>query len=264
MHQPAMASDLVLVERAARIATVTINRPDKLNALNGAVLDALGAAMGDLASDASVGGIVLTGAGRAFVAGADIGEIADEEAAALEAYATRGQRTFRAIEQSRKPVVAAVNGFALGGGCELALACHVRFASTKAKLGLPEVKLGLIPGYGGTQRLPRLIGRGPALRMILGGEPVDAADAHRLGLVDAVTEPEALLEAARMFVASVLANGPVAIARAIEAVDAGLDQPLDAGLATEARLFGSLGHTRDMREGTRAFLEKRAPGFRGE
>lgn len=259
-----MASELVLVARAARIATVTINRPDKLNALNGDVLAALRDAMADLARDATVGGIVLTGAGRAFVAGADIGEIADEEAAALEAYATRGQQTFRAIEQSRKPVIAAVNGFALGGGCELALACHVRFASTKARFGLPEVKLGLIPGYGGTQRLPRLIGRGPALRMILGGEPVDAAEAQRLGLVDAVTEPDALLDAARMFLATVLANGPVAIARALEAVDRGLDQPLDAALATEANLFGSLGRTRDMREGTRAFLEKRAAEFRGE
>lgn len=258
-----MPFELLLVETADRIATVTINRPDKLNALNSAVLAELATAMTALAADAGVGAIIITGSGRAFVAGADIGEIADEPAKALEAYARRGQALFRAIERSRKPVIAAVNGFALGGGCELALACHVRFASTKAKFGLPEVKLGLIPGYGGTQRLPRLIGRGPALRLILSGDPVDAAEAHRLGLADGVAEPDALLTTARAFAAGVLANGPVAVARALEALDTGVDQPLDAGLDAEARLFGSLGDTTDMREGTRAFLEKRAASFRG-
>jgi enoyl-CoA hydratase len=258
-----MAFELLLVDIADRIATVTINRPDKLNALNAAVLDELRAAFDGIAGDAGVGSVIVTGAGRSFVAGADIGEIAAEPAAALEAFARRGQRLFRRIEQFRKPVIAAVNGFALGGGCELALACHVRFASTKAKFGLPEVKLGLIPGYGGTQRLPRLVGRGAALRLILGGEPVDGAEAYRIGLADAVAEPEALLPAARAFATAVMANGPVAVARALEAVDAGLDLPLDDGLAVEARLFGSLGDTADMREGTRAFLEKRAPAFRG-
>lgn len=258
-----MAFELLLVDISDRTATVTINRPDKLNALNAAVLAELGAAFDQLAGDASVGSVIVTGAGRSFVAGADIGEIANEPAAALEAFARRGQQLFRRIEQFRKPVIAAVNGFALGGGCELALACHVRFASTKAKFGLPEVKLGLIPGYGGTQRLPRLVGRGAALRLILGGEPIDGAEAHRIGLADAVAEPDALLPAARAFAAAVMANGPVATARALEAVDAGLDLPLDEGLAAEARLFGSLGDTADMREGTRAFLEKRPPTFRG-
>lgn len=258
-----MPFELLLVETADRIATVTINRPDKLNALNSAVLAELSAAMAALAADPGVGAIVVTGAGRAFVAGADIAEIAGEPATALEQYARRGQALFRSIERSRKPVIAAVNGFALGGGCELALACHVRFASTRAKFGLPEVKLGLIPGYGGTQRLPRLIGRGPALRLILSGEPIDGAEAYRLGLADGVAEPDALLATARAFAAGVLANGPVAVARALEAVDTGLDLPLDAALDAEARLFGSLGDTMDMREGTRAFLDKRAAAFRG-
>ena len=259
-----MASDLLLVETADRVSTLTINRPDKLNALNAGVLQALDEAMrAAAAADSAVGALIITGAGRAFVAGADIGEIAGEPSAALEAFSRRGQALFRAIERSSKPVIAAVNGFALGGGCELALACHVRFASTKAKFGLPEVKLGLIPGYGGTQRLPRLIGRGPALRLILSGEPVDAAEAHRVGLADGIFEPDALLAGARAFAAGVLANGPVAVARALQAVDDGLDRPLDEGLDVEARLFGSLGDTADMREGTRAFLEKRAAAFRG-
>ena len=258
-----MAFELLLIETADRVATVTINRPDKLNALNATVFTELAAAFDGLASDASVGAIIVTGAGRAFVAGADIAELADEKPAALAALASRGQAVFRAIEQSRKPVIAAVNGFALGGGCELALACHVRFASSKAKFGFPEVKLGLIPGYGGTQRLPRLIGRGPALRLIMSGDTIDATEAHRLGLADALTEPDALMATVDAFVKTVLANGPLAVARALEAVDAGLDLPLDAALAVEARLFGSLGETADMREGTRAFLEKRAAGFRG-
>lgn len=258
-----MSSDLLLVETADRVSTLTINRPDKLNALNAGVLQALDEALRAAAADAAVGALIITGAGRAFVAGADIGEIAGEPRASLEAFSRRGQSLFRAIERAPKPVIAAVNGFALGGGCELALACHVRFASTRAKFGLPEVKLGLIPGYGGTQRLPRLIGRGPALKLILSGEPVDAAEAYRVGLADGIFEPDALLAGARAFAASVLANGPVAVARALQAVDEGLDRPLDDALGVEGRLFGSLGDTADMREGTRAFLEKRAAAFRG-
>jgi enoyl-CoA hydratase len=258
-----MAYQFLLVETTDRIATVTINRPDKLNALNGAVLDDLEAAFTGLAVDSSVGAIILTGAGRSFVAGADIGEIAGEVADALERFATRGQRVLRAIERMRKPVIAAVNGFALGGGCELALACHLRIASTKAKFGLPEVKLGLIPGYGGTQRLPRLVGRGAALRLMLSAEPIDGTEAHRIGLAELLAEPEQLMGTAQTFATTILANGPVAVARALEAVDTGLDLTLDAGLAAEATLFGGLGHTADMREGTKAFLEKRPPVFRG-
>ena len=258
-----MTSDLILVDIRDRVATVTINRPDKLNALSAAVFDALEPAMGRLAADAAVGAIVVTGAGRAFVAGADIGEIADEGREALEASSLRGQAVFGLIEAMRKPVIAAVNGFALGGGCELALACHVRIASTKAKFGLPEVKLGLIPGYGGTQRLPRLVGRGAALRLILSGDLVDGAEAWRLGLADILAEPEVLMETAGAFARTAAANGPVALARALEAVETGLDGALAEGLRVEARLFGSLGDTADMREGTRAFLDKRAAAFRG-
>lgn len=259
-----MPEPLVITDTRDRITTITINRPEKLNALNAELLRGLDAALAAVTADRGVGAIIITGAGRAFVAGADIGEIASADVDAMEAFARRGQALFRRIERSVKPVIAAVNGFALGGGCELALACHVRIASTKARFGLPEVKLGLIPGYGGTQRLPRLVGRGAALKLILTGDPVDAAEAHRIGLADILVEPEALSEAARTFAATVLANGPIAIARALEAVDAGLDRPLDEALAFEARLFGSLGETTDMREGTRAFLEKRPPGFRGE
>jgi enoyl-CoA hydratase len=218
----------------------------------------------ELAADANVGAIIFTGAGRAFVAGADISRLAVAQTGELEKFSRLGQGVFRRIELLSKPVIAAVNGFALGGGCELALACHIRVASTLAKFGLPEVKLGLIPGYGGTQRLPRLIGRGAALQMILTGDTIDGTEAARLGLANAVVEPDALLAAARTMAATMLKNAPVAIARAIEAVDVGLDATLEDGLRLEARLFGSLESTADMREGTAAFLEKRAPRFRGE
>ncbi|HEY2848674.1 MAG TPA: enoyl-CoA hydratase-related protein [Gemmatimonadaceae bacterium] len=258
-----MAYEFLLVEIADRIATVTINRPDKLNALNDGLMKEIGAAMDGFASNADVGAIILTGAGRAFVAGADISRLAVAQSGELEKFARFGQSVFRRIELSSKPVIAAVNGFALGGGCELALSCHVRIASTQAKFGLPEVKLGLIPGYGGTQRLPRLIGRGAALQLILTGDTIDGAEAMRLGLANAVVEPEALLPAARTMAATMLKNAPIAIARALEAVDVGLDATLEDGLRLEARLFGSLETTADMREGTKAFLEKRAPGFRG-
>lgn len=258
-----MTFELILVETADRVATITINRPDKLNALNATVFAELSAAMTALIADPHVGVIVITGAGRSFVAGADIGELATKSAAELEARSSAGQVTFRAIERAPKPVIAAVNGFALGGGCELALSCHVRFASTKAKFGLPETKLGLIPGYGGTQRLPRLIGRGPALRLILSGETIDGAEAYRLGIADGLAEPDALMPTVMAFAKTVLASGPVALARALKSVDDGLDMTLDAASANESKLFGSLGDTVDMREGVTAFLEKRAAEFRG-
>ena len=258
-----MAYELLLLDVSERIATVTINRPDKLNALNDAMMREIGAMFDQLAADKNVGAIILTGTGRAFVAGADIARLAVARGGELEKFARFGQGVFRRIELSSKPVIAAVNGFALGGGCELALACHVRVASTQAKFGLPEVKLGLIPGYGGTQRLPRLIGRGPALQMILTGEPIDGAEAARLGLANAVVEPDALLGAARKLAAAMLKNAPIAMARAIEAVDVGLDATLEDGFRLEARLFGSLEDTADMHEGTKAFLEKRPPEFRG-
>jgi enoyl-CoA hydratase len=258
-----MAYELLLLEISDRIATVTINRPDKLNALSDAMMREIGAAMDELAANKDVGVIILTGAGRAFVAGADIARLAAVATGELEKHARVGQAVFRRVELSPKPVIAAVNGFALGGGCELALACHVRIASTTAKFGLPEVKLGLIPGYGGTQRLPRLVGRGAALQLILTGDTIDGTEAARIGLVNAVVEPDALLPAARAMAATMLKNAPIAMARAIESVDVGLDATLEDGLRLEARLFGSLESTADMREGTKAFLEKRPADFRG-
>lgn len=258
-----MSYELLLVEIADRIATVTINRPDKLNALNATLMGEIGQCMTALQHDDAVGAVILTGAGRAFVAGADIAAIAAQDSAQLADTSRVGQRVFRAIEQGRKPVIAAVNGFAFGGGCELALACHIRIVSASAKLGVPEAKLGLIPGYGGTQRLARLIGRGRALQLIMTGDPIDGAEAYRLGIANAVVAPEALLETARAMATAILKNGPLAVAAAIEAVDRGLDLPLDEALDLESTLFGGLANTADMKEGTTAFLEKRPAVFRG-
>ena len=258
-----MPCQFFVLDVADRVATVTINRPDKLNALNDDVMRELGELFDELASRSDVGAVVLTGSGRAFVAGADIGGLAAAKTGELERFSRAGQATFRRIERFPKPVIAAVNGFALGGGFELALACHVRIASDAAKFGLPEVKLGLIPGYGGTQRLPRLVGRGRALQLILTAEMIDAAEALRIGVVNAVVAPAALVDTARAMALVMLRNAPIALARAIEAVDDGLDATLDDGLRLEARLFGSLEDTSDMREGTRAFLEKRPAEFRG-
>jgi enoyl-CoA hydratase len=257
--------EFLRVEVADRVATVTIDRQDKLNALNAKVIAELDSMFGELAERDTVGAIILTGAGRAFVAGADIAEVAEAAArpAGLVAISAFGSAVFTRIERSRKPVIAAVNGFALGGGCELALACHMRIASTQAKFGLPETKLGLIPGYGGTQSLPRLIGQGRALQMILTGEMVDGTAAAAMGLANAVVAPEMLQEAARSIALAAAKNGPLALAHAIEVVVAGAELPLGAALSLESDHFGAVGRTADMREGTSAFLEKRAPNFRG-
>jgi enoyl-CoA hydratase len=247
------------------IAQITVNRPDKLNALSGAVVVELRNAFERIASTASIRAAIVTGAGeKAFVAGADINELAVLSAFEAREYAVRGQQTFRLLETCGKPSVAAVNGFALGGGLELAMACTVRFASDNAKLGQPEVKLGIIPGYGGTQRLPRLVGRGRALELLLSGDPVTATEAHRIGLVNAVIPQAELLAYSRTWLAKVLANGPLALGLAIEAVDVGLDSGLDAGIRFEAAAFGVSAATEDRREGTRAFLEKRKPAFAGK
>jgi enoyl-CoA hydratase len=256
--------DNLLVERRDRVAVVTVNRPDKLNALNAATIEDLDSAFQRLGKDPEVAGIVLTGAGsRAFVAGADIGEIPAGDPAAGKALARRGQSVFQGIEGLGKPVVAAVNGFALGGGCELALACHVRIASENAKLGTPEAKLGLMCGYGGTQRLPRLVGSGRALEMLLTGEPVDAREALRIGLVNRVVPPESLMAEAEGLLRRMIANAPLSLSLILEAVRGGAALPLPAATAYEASLFGELCATDDMREGTRAFLEKREARFRG-
>ena len=257
-------SHIIFETGADGVALVTISRPDKLNALSSAVILELGDAFERIAAQPEVRATIITGAGpKAFVAGADIAEL--ELLSALEAqkFAERGQRVFRMLESCGKPSVAAINGYALGGGLELAMACTVRFAAENARLGQPEVKLGIVPGYGGTQRLPRLVGRGRALELLLSGEPVTAAEAHRIGLVNAVVPQADLLVISRAWLAKVLANGPLAVALAMETVDAGLEAGLEAGLRLEAAAFGLSAASEDRREGTRAFLEKRLPVFAG-
>jgi enoyl-CoA hydratase len=219
--------------------------------------------MDDLRGREEVGAVILTGAGRAFIAGADISEIGKADPLDAKRRSRLGQEVFRKFETSPKPTIAAVNGFALGGGCELAMACHVRIASEHAKFGQPEVKLGLIPGYGGTQRLPRLVGRGRALQLLMTGEIVDAQEAYRIGLANAVVPAAELMDRARAMATAMLANAPVALALCIEAVNAGYDLPLDEAQQLEANAFGLAAATEDRREGTSAFLEKRTPAFRG-
>jgi len=261
-----MRYEHVLIETdTAGVALVTINRPEKLNALSAAVIAELRDIFEHIQSDSAVRASILTGAGeKAFVAGADIKELAALSPIEMREAARRGQETFRLIETSSKPSVAAINGFALGGGLELAMACTVRFASENARLGQPEVKLGLIPGYGGSQRLPRLVGRGRALELLLAGDPIPATEAHRIGLVNAVVPQAELLDYSRAWLAKVLANAPVAVALAMETVDAGLEIGLEEGLRMEAAAFGLCAATGDCREGTRAFLEKRKPAFAGK
>ena len=247
-----------------RVATIRVNRPDKLNALNDETIAELDEAMELVERREDVAGVLVTGAGtKAFVAGADIAELSRQGPAEGRVRARTGQRVFTRIERCPKPVIAALNGFALGGGCELAMACHIRIAADTARLGQPEIKLGITPGYGGTQRLVRLVGKGRALQLLLTAEMIDAAEAYRIGLVNKVVPaPDLLAEAERML-RQIIAFGPVAIALCIEAVNRGDDLPLDAGLEVEASYFGLLSATDDMREGMQAFLEKRAARFSG-
>jgi enoyl-CoA hydratase len=254
----------ITLDVSDRVATLTVNRPDKLNALNDLTIAELAEAVEDVRRRDDIGGAILTGAGnKAFVAGADIGELATQGPIEGRERARRGQCVLRRIETSPKPFIAAVNGFALGGGCELAMACHVRIAAETARFGQPEVKLGIGPGYGGSQRLPRLVGQGRALELILTAEMIDAKEAYRIGLVNTVVPPEDLIGTATGMLRKILANGPVAVAMSIEAVVRGVELPLDEALLLEADQFGLLAATDDMREGMRAFLEKRAPRFTG-
>ncbi|HEX3235294.1 MAG TPA: enoyl-CoA hydratase-related protein [Gemmatimonadales bacterium] len=260
-----MAFSTLLFDLTDGIAQITINRPDKLNALNATVIAELDQAVTRIETDATVRGVILTGAGpKAFVAGADIGEIAGQDAMGGRARSLAGQAMMRRLERCGKPVIAAVNGFALGGGCELAMACHLRIASEGARFGQPEVKLGIGPGYGGTVRLPRLVGRGRALQLLLTGEMIDAEEAFRIGLVNRVVPAERLLEEATRLLRTILENGPLAVRACLESVDAGLGMGLDDALLFEANYFGLLSATQDMREGARAFLEKRKPSFEGK
>ena len=258
-----MSYELLTFAVADRIATITVNRPDKLNALSDATIAELGRAIDEARDRDDVAGVLLTGAGRAFVAGADIAELSSQSSAEAKRRSRRGQEVFRRFETSPKPTVAAVNGFALGGGCELAMACHVRIASEQAKFGQPEVKLGIVPGYGGTQRLPRLIGKGRALQLLLTGEMIDAQEAYRIGLVNRIVPASELLAAAEGMLRQMLANAPLAVALCAEAVDRGLEMGLEEALVFEANQFGLLASTQDVSEGMRAFLEKRAPAFQG-
>ncbi|MBI1752533.1 MAG: enoyl-CoA hydratase/isomerase family protein [Acidobacteria bacterium] len=254
----------LLVEKADRIAWITLNRPEKLNALNHEVLKGLDLLFLDLEQDPEVGVVVVTGAGeKAFIAGADITELRNLDAAAARRLALLGQAVFQRIESLPKPVIAAVNGFALGGGCELALACHIRIAGENARFGLPEVSLGTIPGYGGTQRLPRLVGKGVALDLILSGDMISASDAHRMGLVSRVVPQADLRAAAEKLARTLLSRGPLALRSALASVNEGLDMPQDQGLQYEAALFGLMAATEDMKEGISAFLEKRKAQFKG-
>ena len=247
------------------IAYITIDRQSVRNALNTAVMDELRRAFAAAKDDAEVRVVILTGAGeKAFVAGADINELAQLSPVAAKEFTHRGQSVVDAIENLGKPVIACINGFALGGGCELALACTMRLASDNAKLGQPEVKLGLIPGYGGTQRLPRLVGKGVAQQLVLTGEMISAAEALRIGLVNEVVPAAELIPRAEAIAAKIIANAPLAVQYAMEAVNHGLDMTLAEGLYLEATLFAVCCSTEDKNEGTRAFLEKRSAQFKGK
>lgn len=260
-----MNYETLLYEAPSGIARVTLHRPQKLNALNRQTIEELFACFQEVGAAEEIRAAVLTGEGaRAFAAGADIKELAALTPALAEETSRRGQELMNLIENLGKPVIAAVNGLALGGGCELALACALRIASEQARFGLPEVKLGLIPGYAGTERLPRLVGKGRALEMILTAEPITAQEAWRIGLVNQVVPASELLAAAENLARKIAAHAPLAIKYALEAVNRGGEMPKEEGESLEARLFGLSCATADMKEGTRAFLEKRPPKFTGQ
>ena len=260
-----MSYENIKVETRDGVAIVTVNRPEKLNALNDRTVDELDQAFSAIGGDPDVRGVILTGAGeKAFVAGADIGELATQSPVDGRERSLRGQRMLDRIEGLGKPVLAAVNGFALGGGCELAMACHVRVASENARLGTPEVKLGIMCGYAGTQRLARLVGKGRALELLLTGEMVDAQEALRIGLVNKVVAKEQLLAETEALLGKMLANGPLSLRFTLDAVNRGLQMPFPEAQTYEATLFGLICTTEDMKEGTTAFLEKRPPKFQGK
>jgi enoyl-CoA hydratase/carnithine racemase len=251
-------------DKKGPIAYVTLNRPKVMNALNEATINELRLAFEDARDDLAVRGVILTGGEKAFAAGADIAEIANNTAVEAEQATRRGQALTDLIENLGKPVIAAVNGFALGGGCELAMSCTIRIAAESAKFGQPEVKLGVMPGYGGTQRLPRLVGKGRALKLILSGDIIDAAEAYRIGLVDELEADAHVIERAETVLKKIIANAPLSLKYALEAVNKGLQTSLAEGLLIEASLFAICASTDDKKEGTAAFLDKRAPKFQGK
>ena len=260
-----MAYENLLYEVKDQIAYITFNRPKVLNALNRKMVEELGDCLTRSRDDNAVRALILTGAGeKAFVAGADINELAQRTPVDGKEFSLFGQDVLHRLETMGKPSIAAINGFALGGGCELALACTMRIASKSARLGQPEVKLGIIPGYGGSQRMVRLCGKGVAHELVLTGEMISAEEALRIGLVNHVTEPAELIPAAEAIAKKIIANAPLAVKFAIEAIEHGLEMPQEEGLFLEAALFGLCCATDDMREGTRAFLEKRPAQFKGK
>jgi enoyl-CoA hydratase len=260
----ALTLENVLYEKKGPIAYVTLNRPKVLNALNQRTWEELRAAFADARDDAEVRGIIVTGAGdKAFAAGADISELAEASAVEAQASSSYGQEVLNLVETLGKPVIAAVNGFALGGGCETALACTIRVASVNAKFGVPEVGLGLIPGCGGTQRLPRLVGKGRALQLILSGGMIGAEEAYRIGLVNEVVPAAELVTRAEAIMKQFLSNAPLSLKFALEAVNKGMDTSVTEGLTLEASLFGLCAGTEDKKEGTEAFLQKRKAAFQG-
>ncbi len=260
-----MAYETLLYEKSEGIAKVTFNRPAKLNALNRQVMDELADCIEQIRNDDEVKAVILTGAGeKAFIAGADVNELAVQTPVQGKETSLAGQSVLDGLENLGKPSIAAVNGYALGGGCELAMAATLRIASDAALFGQPEVKLGIIPGYGGTQRLPRLVGKGRALELILGGDPITAQEAYRMGLVNQVVPAAELIPAARALAKKIMANAPLAVRFAMEAVNHGLELSQQEGQFLEATLFGLVATTEDMKEGTRAFLEKRPAKFVGK
>ncbi len=259
-----MDYEVTTMERDDKVAIITINRPEAMNALNSKVLEELTARMDEVQGNNEIWCVILTGAGKAFVAGADIAEMSSLDPAGAEAFAKKGQALFDKIEQLRCPVIAAINGFALGGGCEISMACDIRYASVKAKLGQPEVNLGLMPGFGGTQRLSRLVGRGKAKELIFSADMVRAEEAHRIGLVDQVFEPEELMEKTVAMAKKICSKAPIAVSKSKQAINEGLDLPLSGGNDLEAKLFGGLFALEDTKEGTSAFLEKREANFQGK
>src|ERR1700752_1035070 len=260
-----MAYENILFEKKENIAFITFNRPKVLNALNRKTVEELRDALLDARDDSSVRALILTGAGeKPFVAGDDIGELAQRTPVDGKDFSLFGQGVFHLLETIGKPSICAINGFALGGGCELALSCSIRIASKTAKLGQPEVKLGILPGYGGSQRLSRLCGKGMAHELCLTGEMISAEEALRIGLVNHIYEPAELIPAAEAIAKKIIANGPLAVKFAMEAIERGVEMPLEEGLFLEATLFGVACATEDMREGTKAFLEKRPAAFKGK